>query len=318
MSGAGVAHLGNAGNVILNPAGLGFITNTERYHTLLAVASFTSSDGSNIDDGVSFIPAFVAKNFNFQGGVIQPYFSSSDFTVSTEKNVGFSESFTGAEVKSFQLGFGWGKNWNGLAFGLTTYVQSSTLNFTYFEDNKTPGESFISNYRGNSKSYTLGAALGLAQQLTGWSRGTYYDIASDTHLSLDNNSNRSDLRIPYTRAGVKLDLSSDLHLLSDIGYLFPAKGNDNSERVDYSGAPDFRMGLIKDFENDRNIYLGARFEAKNNDRESNSPEQADYGFSGGFKHRIKTSQAFYGLSYRQSESGDSRTYALVFGSDFAL
>lgn len=336
MSSAGTAYLGSAGNVTLNPAGLGFIRDVERYHTVLLVASFKDDSGSRVDNGVSFIPAFVAKNFSLGGGVIQPYFSSFEFSANFESSEALKQSMTTSEVKSYRAGMGWGKSWGSFALGLTGYLESSSSMINFYEDNQTPGESYFINLQADSQTYIMGASLGLAQQLSGWSwglklspppalissrektRGTYYDVTSGTRQNLNDASGGPSLRVPTATGGLMFDVSSDLHLLADVSYVFPAKGKDDINEVDYTGALTIKMGLKKDLNDRQNLYLGAGLEGQNTDRKSGVHEVVDLALSGGLKHQIKTSHALYGLSYRQSESGDSRTYVLIFGSDFSL
>lgn len=335
MSNAGVAYLGSAGNGLINPAGLAYLKDPQRYYGVLAVGRFRNRDVV-VDNGVSFIPAFVAKTFSFKGGILEGYLSSSQFNINSRTKSGTVETNNFGNLRETSIGLAWGRKWGEWALGISSYLSNETTSFSYNEEDSNPAARSVVILNRNQEILSLRYFIGLAGKFSwgNWGmklappaslikattrdEGTYFDLTGNTQTSIDAKNNDRVGRASYAKTGLQIDLSNTTHLLFDLGYVFPVKEEDQQGKHDYSGAYDVHVGTKLELENDRNIFAGTTLESQNTDSISKSHDNVDYKVSFGFGHKLRTSNTFYGMTYRQDEKGDSQAYALIFGSDFSL
>jgi hypothetical protein len=332
MAGAGTGYLGSVGNVSTNPAGLAFIKDLDRYYTNLLIARFDSGDDTTIDDGVSVLPALVAKSFPLLAGVLEPYLSTQQFLVSTG-SVTPTENYSFLlQANTIRAGLGWGRKSGDTAFGLGMYLsRESSISKVNFSSTDTMGFN-------NSSRQTLlaGLSLGMAQAFESWTWGLRFSIApalissrarttGETYIfsnqqtyPINESNSDAQLRANYVIGGTTLRLTETLTLLTDVGWNPPLQGKDLDAEVDYQGSVDFKLGLKQDLEERRSLFYGISTNTKNVDSKSGSHEDVTINVSAGYKRPIKTSNTFYGLTYNQDKSGDGRAYILTLGSDFSL
>ena len=331
MAGTGVAYLGSPGNAATNPAGLAYIKDLDRYYTTILIGRLESGEDTSIDDGLSVLPALVAKNFSLWGGILEPYLSTQQFLVTQSEKSTESYDFI-LSATNIRAGLGWGRKFDRTAFGIGAYFsRESSISKTSFRNTDAIGSS-------NSSRQTLiaGLSLGVAQAYTTWSwglrfsvapalisarsksTGEFYTFSNQQTYPISETDSSAMLRAHYLIGGTTLKITDSVTLLTDVGWNPPLEGKDLDAEVDYQGSLDLKLGVKQDLEGKRSLFYGASTNTKNVDKKSRAHEDINIIVSAGYKRPVKSSNTFYGLSYSQDKSGEGRSYILTLGSDFSL
>lgn len=332
MSGVGQARAGSEGSLTSNPALLAFLPQKEEFFSTNAILNYRfreNSDNSSISQKLDVIPIYAAtveghKDWGMGYGLSVRKFQTR-ISRSDEFNVKADSS-----NQDIQAMLGAGKKISpDSGFGMTFFLQRSTLDSEAKFTSIIGGNSFIGFSESNSVYWSSAASLGYFKRFSQWAFGvsaklnlftfgskkteeTVQMIAPSNEISRDKKISVPHISVkPGYALGVR---RSFLQTRLYFDYNFSSKYVD--EGSNFSSANALSSGIERRISSAYIFYSGLRYDFKRN-ISNQSDEEAKGNLSLGFSKQGKHSMNFMGINWNRGiQRPGNEVHALFFGTKF--